>query len=99
MDGSTIVNALREIKGEKCIMRVYWRPDETKHTSELRRRRRQMRLWRNFQDAIDEAGDSLRNLFEMPSVLHRQAKAGRYCRPSRKIPAEVQKEFLKSRQT
>jgi hypothetical protein len=29
----TIVNALREIKGEKCIMGGYWRLDESEHTS------------------------------------------------------------------
>ena len=44
MAGSTIVNALREIKGEKCIMVRYWRLNETKHPSELRRCGRQMRM-------------------------------------------------------
>jgi hypothetical protein len=58
MDGSTIVNAGSEIKEEKCIIDCLTGGlNETQHTSELRRCCRQVRLWRNFSDAIDEAGD------------------------------------------
>src|SRR6516225_709195 len=66
---------------ERCIMRGYWRPDESKHTSELCRCRRKVRLRRNLQNALDEAGNPPRNLLEMPSVLHWQAETGRHRRP------------------
>src|SRR5215467_16131234 len=100
---STIVNGLREIKGEKCIIRgcvggcecqtqdhSHWRPDESKYPSQLRRCSREMRLRRNFQNTLDEARDSPRNLLEMPSVFHRQAETGGHRRPCRKIPKKIQ---------
>src|SRR5215831_432610 len=107
---STIVNGLGEIKREKCIIRgcvrgcgcqghshEYWRPDESKYPSELRRCGREVRLRRKLQDALDEAGDSPRNLLEMPSVFHRQAETGGHRRPCRKIPKKIQQEDFLSR--
>src|SRR4030095_4312970 len=92
----TIVNALREIKGEKCIMSGYWRPDESKHTPRVRRHRRQVCVWRNIQDALDKARDPSRNLLEMPPVLYWQAETGRYRRSRGKIPTKIQQEdFLR----
>ena len=67
---------------------------ETQHTSELRRRGRQMRMRRNFQDTVDEARDSPRDLLEVSSVFHGQTKTGRYGGTRGEIPEKVQENYL-----
>jgi uncharacterized protein YqhQ len=51
-----------------------------------------MRLRRDFQDPLDETGDSPRNLLQMSSLFHREAETGRYRRPRRTIPKKVQED-------
>ena len=71
-----------------------WRPNETQHTPELRRRGREVRLWRNFPDAIDETGDPSRNLFEVSSLLYGETEIGGHGRARRTISEKVQENFL-----
>src|SRR5438132_9773512 len=74
---------------------VLWRLDEGKHTSELRRDDRPMRLRRDVPNALNEGGDPPGNLFKMSSFLYRQTKTRRYRRPCRTIPKKIQEDFLR----
>ena len=52
---------------------------------EVPRDRGAVRVWRDVEDPIDQAGAAPRNLQQLPSVLHRPAEAGRHGRPGRAL--------------
>src|SRR5437660_6257321 len=64
---------------------------EGRHSSEVPRRRGQMRLRRDMEDPVDQARAAPRNLLELPSVLYRQAEADRHRGPRRAVYEEVRR--------
>ena len=58
---------------------------------EVPRRRGALRLRRDLEDPVDQAGAAPRNLLELPPVLHGQAEAARYRRPRRALHQEVRR--------
>src|SRR5258706_7005386 len=64
---------------------------ETQYSSGLPSRNGALRLRAHFPDSLHDQGRiaARRNLFELPSLLHRQAKAAGYGRPRRAFHEEV----------
>src|SRR4051794_6647477 len=64
---------------------------ERSYPPQILRCRGPMRLRRDLDHPVDQAGTAPGNLLELPSVLHRTAKAARYGRPHRALYEEVRR--------
>src|SRR6185436_20736332 len=58
---------------------------EARDSSEVSRHRSALRLRRDLEDAVDQAGTASRNLQQLPSVLHRPPEAGGHRRTGRAL--------------